>query len=496
MVLRRQLWFVIAFALTVKIVLALWLPLTGDEAYYIMWGKNLDWGYYDQPPMIGWWTALLLTVSHHILWLRLPAILLSIFVAFGIYSLLKKSESEERASLTALLYLLAPLHMLFVFITTDIPLVFFSFLSIYLFEIGRKKEEPTFFIFSGLFLGLGVLSKYFVAFVPIAYGVYFLFHSRKRMDWLGLGLMCLMTLPFIAIHLLWNRDHCWINFVFNLSSRTEGESLSFDKFRDFLGYQLYLATPFFIYFLLKVSRKTKPLLSSRVYAVLFLVPIAIFALTSFKIAQGLHWTLAFYPAFYLWIGTRLPTADLKRSVKWMWAYLLPHFIPIIAFAVIPTKHWEGKWFYKNLQLFLHTDDATRHLTPYERDYFFASDGYTLSSILGYRSSQHFSVFGVGSKFGRQDDLITDFRKMNGQKILIFSRGTENMHIWKNYFKTSQIKRIESFGIPYFFMLGDGFKYEAYKRDYLVKLRDKYYQIPPALSPRSCYFLDKYFQQDR
>ena len=30
------------------------LGLVGDESYYWEWGRNLDWGYYSKPPLIGW----------------------------------------------------------------------------------------------------------------------------------------------------------------------------------------------------------------------------------------------------------------------------------------------------------------------------------------------------------------------------------------------------------------------------------------------------------
>ena len=48
------------------------LPFTGDEASFTWWGRNPDWGFYDHPPMVGWWLAALLAVSDAEWWLRLP----------------------------------------------------------------------------------------------------------------------------------------------------------------------------------------------------------------------------------------------------------------------------------------------------------------------------------------------------------------------------------------------------------------------------------------
>ena len=68
-------WLLIAGlgALLLRGWLALTLPITGDEAYFIWWGWLPDWGFYDHPPMIGWWLAALSLVSKAEWWLRLPS---------------------------------------------------------------------------------------------------------------------------------------------------------------------------------------------------------------------------------------------------------------------------------------------------------------------------------------------------------------------------------------------------------------------------------------
>ena len=43
-----------------KLALAAVFPITGDEALFVQWGKRPDWGYYDHPPMIGWWLSLVM----------------------------------------------------------------------------------------------------------------------------------------------------------------------------------------------------------------------------------------------------------------------------------------------------------------------------------------------------------------------------------------------------------------------------------------------------
>jgi len=35
---------------------AIFTEITNDEAYYAFWGKFLDWGYFDHPPMVALFT--------------------------------------------------------------------------------------------------------------------------------------------------------------------------------------------------------------------------------------------------------------------------------------------------------------------------------------------------------------------------------------------------------------------------------------------------------
>src|ERR1051326_5807792 len=45
----------ILFFTVIHTGLAFKFPLAADETYYWEWSRHLDWGYYDQGPMIAWW---------------------------------------------------------------------------------------------------------------------------------------------------------------------------------------------------------------------------------------------------------------------------------------------------------------------------------------------------------------------------------------------------------------------------------------------------------
>ena len=52
---NQSLFLLIGLSLAIKLIMAHVLPITGDEAYFILWGKHPDYGFYDHPPMVGWW---------------------------------------------------------------------------------------------------------------------------------------------------------------------------------------------------------------------------------------------------------------------------------------------------------------------------------------------------------------------------------------------------------------------------------------------------------
>ncbi|MDH4325213.1 MAG: hypothetical protein OEW90_13835, partial [Betaproteobacteria bacterium] len=73
---RQWFWLALAATLAFRFWLGAAFPITGDEAYFVLWGRRPDLGFYDHPPMIGWLLAPLLAVSQAEWFVRLPAILL------------------------------------------------------------------------------------------------------------------------------------------------------------------------------------------------------------------------------------------------------------------------------------------------------------------------------------------------------------------------------------------------------------------------------------
>ena len=242
-----QFYSALIFSTVIKIGLALSLPLTSDEAYFFIWGKYLDYGYYEHPPMVGWLIHFLLYIGDTRFILRLPTIFFGIIIGLGLYQFLKKTD-KNKAQWIAVLFWISPFNLLNVIITNDTPLVLFTFLSglFFFFGFGVEKKSIIYFLFSGIFLGLAFTSKYFAVLLAVAFLGYVLLFRRNRKGIKGIVWSLLPAVFFVLLNLYWNYTHCWDNIVFNFFVRHQNPfQFSPINFVLFLAGQIYLITPVF-----------------------------------------------------------------------------------------------------------------------------------------------------------------------------------------------------------------------------------------------------------
>ena len=160
--------FLCTFAVVMKpqklfyILLAIWVladllqaivtPVHADEAYYALYGKFLDWGYYDHPPMVALLTALSDAHFKGNLTIRFLTVLLHGGTVWLVWKTLphKTLTSSDVWTFFAIAASLV-MFSVYGFITTpDAPLLFFTALFFYLYK--RYLNTPTW----PLALALGV----------------------------------------------------------------------------------------------------------------------------------------------------------------------------------------------------------------------------------------------------------------------------------------------------------------------------------------------------
>jgi hypothetical protein len=494
----RRLWIYLLITLVVKLVIAHYLPMTGDEAYFITWGQHPDYGFYDHTPMVGWFLSAMLALGDGALWLRLPQILITSFIGLGIYLLVRRTH-EAVAVAVAVLYLVAPINVLGVLITTDTPLILWSFVSAVFFYFAQRRDNLWWYLLCGLFLGLAFFSKFFAGLLGIAYFFYIVLYTRRGIrPYLGLLLIIAGTLPFIGLNLWWNYNNCWNNYLFNLINRTEGDSFSLGTTLKYLVVLIYLVTPPIIYYMIRQWRDFGDSLTSRhsVFGGLFFIPIGLFFLLSFWKTIGLHWLLSFYPFLFLALAPILTTQQLRKCFYFMWPFTIVHLILLGGLLYLSpgiVKSLFGDNAYRDAVYGMRSSQIV-HAAEQHGDYILATDSYTESSLLSYAAKRHILVFGDGSHHARQDDKITDFRKLDGKNILVISYYPKPEY--KKYFREAEIRKLPVEQTHYYLLLGKGFDYQKYRDEILRQVVQRYYTIPDWLPTGSCYMYQRYgFKQD-
>jgi hypothetical protein len=448
--------------------------------------------------MIGWVLHLLLKLSHEEWVLRLPVSLLPFALAAGIYFVLRRTD-ETKAVLAAFAFLLLPANVWGVFITTDTPLVFFSFASAFAFWLGLTRRSAGWQALAGAFLGLAFLSKYFAVLLGFAYVAYVVLSPRGQRDWRALALVVLCSLPFAAVNLWWNYEHCWANLMFNLYNRHGNAGWSWRTPLIYAVSALYVLSPVALWQLARQRRTVSAALgepATRFFVVAFAVPFGFFAALSAVKPIGLHWMLSFVPFFFVAAGRLLSREQLRSSVLYLGVFSLLHVVSIAGASMLPLETWKtSKWtgrHYDGVVYHARMRDILEEMSRLGGEFEFAADGYSMAAVASFHSRRHVAVFGKGSSYARHDDILTDFRRLDGKDILVLRKDPPEDADYRPYFRSVEYRSFGLSGASFHLVLGRGFDFAAYRKEVLEPVRKRYYAIPWYLPQGGCYFCERYF----
>jgi hypothetical protein len=508
---QRSLHLLLLHVMAIRIALAAWIPITGDEAYFIQWGHFPDYGFYDHPPMVGWWLWTMLQISDHPLILRLPQVLLPIVVAVLMARLLR-DRGDDLGYLAAIAWLVLPAQVLNIAVTTDTPLLLFSFASLAFFYVGIRNGNRSAYALSGAMLGLAFLSKYFAVLLGLAYLVFVLLSPKREKRWFDLAIVYACAAPFVALNLWWNYQHCWANLLFNLYNRHEDAGFEPGRPVLFLGLLLFVAGPFIWWRFLHARDLARRLCESADVRFLWLaamVPLGVFALLSPVKSIGLHWLFAFVPALILAAALLYGRVLLVRTALAMGAascFLLGGVIWALA---QPIEKWQSLNAYDGIVQTFRAGEVFAALREYEGKYHFATDGYSASVTLSYNAQRqgfvaspgasgpragYFFVFGKADSHARHDDVLTDLGALDRQDILILTKTEREAKRFLAYFESASLRELNVRGAGYFLVVGRGFNFAKYRAEVVEESLRLYYRIPAYLPQGGCYFCERYLAQ--
>ena len=228
------------------------------------------------------------------------------------------------------------------------------------------------------------------------------------------------------------------------------------------------------------------------FLVLFLVPILLFLLIALGKTVGGHWILSFYPFLFVALAVFLNYGQLRVCFHFMWGSSLIFLIAfIVLILAIPNAFKHNPETYQDLIFATRTSALLEAIKPFQFNFQLATTSYSQSSVLAYWSKKPVMVLGLGSHHGRQDDMLTDLRKLHRQPIMLISQDAADVQNHAKYFGSYEHIILPFEGTQFHLGVGTDFNYPLYRDTILVNIRQQYYAMPSWLPKGQCYMDDRY-----
>ncbi|MEO0647806.1 MAG: glycosyltransferase family 39 protein [Cyanobacteria bacterium J06650_10] len=271
---HRTLWVLLSSGLIFRSVIAYFLPIGFDEAYYFLYSQHLDWSYFDHPPAVAWsvgaglWLTGLVTPFT----LRLGALGLFTGCLWLLYATARQLFGHRTGLLSCAIASLCPLFFLSfgTLAAPDNALMFFWGLTLFLCsqEFFPTNQQPCYrpssnLIWISLAVGLACLGKYHGFVLGIGLVGFCAANSKYRSalisKWLWLGVVVFAITIFPIFY--WNAQHDWISFRFQLGDRfaeydPEPSSYSLGALLGVIGAQIGYLFPSIAFPLWWITLKT------------------------------------------------------------------------------------------------------------------------------------------------------------------------------------------------------------------------------------------------
>lgn len=235
------LWVLLCSWFLVNLLQAGFTELANDEAYYWVYSKYLDLGYFDHPPAI----ALLIKIGYSLfqneLGLRLFTVLMSSLSVFFLFKLCGSRNFKFFFMLLASMSIFETYGFIAV---PDVPLLFFSILFFLLYKRYLEKDDLKNSLLMGLCIALLLYSKYhglLIVFFTILSNIKLL--TRKSF-YVAAIFSILLFLP----HIFWQITHDYPSYQYHVLNKSQNPYNPLDTINFILG-QLLITGPFVGFFL-------------------------------------------------------------------------------------------------------------------------------------------------------------------------------------------------------------------------------------------------------
>jgi 4-amino-4-deoxy-L-arabinose transferase-like glycosyltransferase len=347
----RQLLAVVALisALTaLRVIYASVLDLRTDEAYYWTWSKENVLSFLDHPPMIAWFirfgTAIFGDTN---LGVRFAGIVAMLVTQLLLADIVRRMTHDFRAVVLAILMPEAAVYygLLMAKVSPDVALIPFAVAMAWALVRLNESGDARWWLAAGVFAGLSLLSKFTAVMLFPAVLAFMLVPDWRRRwllsryPWLAALIAVVLFLPV----LIWNSQHDWASFRFQLVRAVATHDLSLRTVGDYIGLQFALVG----FILLPVVLSGLALTAWRGYrrrdpvAILLstavIVPFFYFLLKSLTLRVGDTWPMFMWPIGFAATAINIamlpregfPTWMIKSTVSWAYAAIASGIVMVV-----------------------------------------------------------------------------------------------------------------------------------------------------------------------
>ncbi len=326
--LYRNIYFYLLVWFIINLLQASFTELFHDEAYYWMYSQQLDWGYFDHPPLIALLVRLGTALFPGELGARFFMVVMSTGTLFLIYKLIP--SEKRKAELYFLLIasiILVHSHVGGFIVVPDIPLIFFTALFFYLYKKYLEKDTLWMAILIGVCISMMFYSKYhglLIVIFTLASDIKIL---KRKSIWIAVPVIAVLMLP----HLFWQIENNFPTFKYHLSGRSR--AFEINDLWNYLYSQVLIAGPLTAILLIYHALVKQPANQFQRTLKFNLIGFwSFFFLTSFRGHVEPHWTS---PAFIaLIILSYLHIQAAEKAKKWLFYLGIPSIVVFLLFRLL------------------------------------------------------------------------------------------------------------------------------------------------------------------
>ncbi|MDP3690091.1 glycosyltransferase family 39 protein [Bradyrhizobium sp.] len=340
------------------------IDLRTDEAYYWTWSKESALSFLDHPPMIAWFirfgTAIFGDTN---LGVRFAGIVAMLITQLLLADIVRRVTHDLRAIVIAVLMPEAALYygLLMAKVSPDVALIPFAAAMVWSLVRLHESSDARWWLAAGAFAGLALLSKLTAVMLLPAVAAFMLVPAWRR-RWLVSPypwVAALIAMIVFSPVLIWNSQHDWASFRFQLVRATATHEFSFRTVGDYIGLQFGLVG----FVLLPVVLSGVALTAWRGYrrgdavAILLstavIVPLGYFFWKSLSLRIGDTWPMFIWPAGFAAASINIAMLPREGWPAWMvqstvrWARIaiasgIPFVFAVFLYYVVAPWNFIGR----------------------------------------------------------------------------------------------------------------------------------------------------------